>query len=291
MEHEHREALRRIYQAEELWRTDGHSPQTFQLLHTGGNAVIDHPCWNPSWGTISEHTIDDLGDEGILRVDAVAPNNKRRTFILTASGRREGAAVTEQAMRPVALNARAPSLTEVLEWLREVAAEAPECFERPQLLLDRAVAEALIDSTGRELLATRVLGLVKDGYVRGDMFDSDLANSEQTLTLSANLELTMAAYSASEAAASVNVSIGSVVNIVNSQVAAGDIKTYNTFVEVLDRAYEEIDGLEVDEDTKEEARRLIDRLRGRSAQAVAGVATGAAGVLVAQLLARLVGLG
>jgi hypothetical protein len=160
------------------------------------------------------------------------------------------------------------------------------------LLFERAIKDGLIDETGREALANRLFGLEEDGYVRGEFISVQQANGQQRLAMGRNLQLTMKAYPAREPGPAPAVNVAIYGSVVNSQVALGDITTYNTFVEVLDRAYEEIGTLaDVDEDTKEEARCLIDRLRGRSVQAVAGVATGAAGVLVAQILARLVGLG
>lgn len=51
--------------------------------------VIDHPRWDSSWSVPSEHTIDDLGELGILRVNL--SSNKARTFALTMSGRQRGA--------------------------------------------------------------------------------------------------------------------------------------------------------------------------------------------------------
>jgi hypothetical protein len=50
MEHRHKEALRRIAEAEELWRKDGNEPLPFYLEPIGGmRRVVDHPRWNKSW--------------------------------------------------------------------------------------------------------------------------------------------------------------------------------------------------------------------------------------------------
>jgi hypothetical protein len=71
MEHRHRDALRRIAEAEQLWRRDGHAPRPFYLEPTGGmGRVMDHPRWNKSWATPDEVTIDDLAELGFLRVEA-----------------------------------------------------------------------------------------------------------------------------------------------------------------------------------------------------------------------------
>jgi hypothetical protein len=289
MEHAHRETLRRLFQAEEMWRRDGQAPRTFQLLYTGGGAVIDHPGWDQSWGSIPEQTIDELGAAGLLRVDPVAANQKNRTFVLTEQGRLEARAIAEQLAKPTALGGHAPAPTEVLEWLLSVAEDAPGCLDQPALLFDRAIADDLIDDAGREAFARRVLGLAKDGYVRGDFIEVDQANGEQLVAWAHNLELTMKAYETRSPAAAPNLTIYG--PVIDSQVALGNISTYNTFVEVLDRAYAEIDALdEIDDETREGAKGLIDRLRGRTAGVVGGVVTGTATALAVQVIARLLGL-
>lgn len=80
-------------------------------------------------------------------------------------------------------------------------------------------------------------------------------------------------------------------SVINSQVATGDITQYKVLVQVLDRAYDEIDNLEgVDAETKDEAKGLIDQLRGKARSASGEILSGAAGNLVAGVLARLIGL-
>jgi hypothetical protein len=60
---------------------------------------------------------------------------------------------------------------------------------------------------------------------------------------------------------------------------------------VLDRAYTKVDALEgVDPDAKEEAKGLIDRLRGKTITTAGEIMTGAGGAIVATVIARLLGL-
>jgi hypothetical protein len=90
MEHRHRDALQRIYQAEQIWSEQGNLARSFLLLHTGGmQSHVDHPGWDESWLVPSEHTIDDLAEMGMLRVDP-SPN-KARTFVPTVAGRQSAA--------------------------------------------------------------------------------------------------------------------------------------------------------------------------------------------------------
>src|SRR4051812_34937523 len=46
VENRHRDALRRIYQADDALRREGKEPELFRLVHSGGmGREIDHPCW------------------------------------------------------------------------------------------------------------------------------------------------------------------------------------------------------------------------------------------------------
>jgi SEFIR domain len=99
MEHRHRDALRRIYQAEKIWADRGNQPRSFMLLHRGGmRSEVDHPTWDPSWAVPSEHTIDDLAELSLLRVEP--SHNKARTFVLSMNGRQRGAALIAETPVP-----------------------------------------------------------------------------------------------------------------------------------------------------------------------------------------------
>jgi len=108
MEHRHRDALRRIYQAEKIWADRGNQPRSFMLLHRGGmRSEIDHPAWDPSWAVPSEHTIDDLAELALLRIEP--STNKARTFVLSMNGRQRGAALVAETLTPPAPFPTCPS--------------------------------------------------------------------------------------------------------------------------------------------------------------------------------------
>lgn len=181
MEVRHINALRRIYQADRMLAGDGLAPSSFHLVHRGAmrrmRSEIHHPRWDPSWAVPDELTIDDLEEIGILRVE---PHfDKARTFVLTTKGHKEAAAVAEQRTAPVATDGRAPSAIEVLRWLVRLAGEEPACLDVPERLLDRAVTDKMIDFAGREPLAQRVLSLIEQGYLGGEVPDISLATSQQ----------------------------------------------------------------------------------------------------------------
>jgi len=191
---------------------------------------------------------------------------------------------------PPADGGRAPAADDVLKWLVTTFRQAPEAFDLPMRLIDRAVQDHFIDFEGRQALAARVLGLLEEDYLRGSIPDIDQLDAEQTFAKTAKLELTMKAFRTVQEG-----TVGSQVNVygdlINSQLAAGDINNYSVFVEILDQAEREIEAMDdVEAPTKAEARSLIGRLRGQASTMSAEVATGAAGSLVAGVLARLVGL-
>jgi hypothetical protein len=214
----------------------------------------------PVLGGPGRAQIDDLEEMGILRVE---PHfDKARTFVLTMQGRQEAKAFADQQAHPVPIGGRAPSALEVLRWLVTVAEDEPACFDIPERLLDRAVAEQMIDMTGRETLARRILGLVEQGYLRGVVPLLALGTAQQRLAGTMRLEVTAAGEQTVAPTDPAGLLITILGPVINSQVAAGEITSYITFADVLDRAYVEVEALEdLDPEAKEEAKGLIERLR------------------------------
>lgn len=88
VESRHGDALRRVFEADRSWTSEGHEPEDFHLRYPGDGPKIEHPRWDPSWAVFSEQTIDDLEEMGFLRVDP--HHNKTRSFGLTLTGRERG---------------------------------------------------------------------------------------------------------------------------------------------------------------------------------------------------------
>lgn len=287
----HVNALRRIYQADRMLADDGRDPRSFLLIHRGPTQrEIDHPRWDPSWAVPDEQTIDDLEEMRLLRVE---PHfDKRRTFTLTMRGRQEAEAVDEQHARAAPSGGRAPSALEVLRWLVTVAADEPGCFDTPERLLDSAVSSQMVDVTGREPLAQRILGLIPQGYLRGEVPELALGTAQQRLARTRNLELTVAAeHFLTPPVASTGSVVMIIGDVIGSQVAAGDITNYVTFNDVLDRAYAELEALDdIDPEAKAEAQGLLERLRARAVTGAGEIMTGAGGAIAAGVIARLLGL-
>jgi hypothetical protein len=60
--------------------------------------VAIETAWDPSWAVPSEHTIDDLAELTLLRVEPSI--NKARTFVLSMNGRQFGAALIAGTLTP-----------------------------------------------------------------------------------------------------------------------------------------------------------------------------------------------
>lgn len=142
---------------------------------------------------------------------------------------------------------------------------------------------------GARLFARRMFGLVDDGYVRGEFVKVQQANGEQLLAMGRNLQLTPRAYATRHAAPAASITV--LGSIVNSQVALGDITNTTTFMHVLDRVEAQIDDLtDVDDETKQGAKRALDWMRGRSTDALDDVATGTAVGLALKLVGHAIGV-
>jgi hypothetical protein len=288
MEQRLAETLKRIGQADQILRKQGRDPEPFMLLYSGGNTRdVLHPTWDESWPTPTAEDIDDLVELGHLRVD---PNtNAKRLFALTVKGREQAAALAEPPRTYV--GGRAPGLDQVIDWIREQEHEAPENLEAPGRLVPAAVSAGLIDEAGREALASRIIDLHQQGYLAGEVPDLDQATNEQRLQFSDAMRLTMKAHEQAKPASAPGNSITFTGSVVANQIAAGDISNYVSVEGLLESAEQEIAALvDVDEDARDEARGLIDVMLGRATSASGAIVTGAGGVLLASVLARLLGL-
>ena len=99
MENRHRDALHRILQADATLSRNGREPRPFYLMALGGmGRAIDHSGWDESWSVPSKSTIDDLEEQGLVRVEPHGPNENGRTFTLTMKGREDGPALADTSV-------------------------------------------------------------------------------------------------------------------------------------------------------------------------------------------------
>jgi hypothetical protein len=282
------EILRRLGQADGILRRQGEEPQPFLLIYAAGGSVgIKHPAWDSSWPKPVAEDIDDLEELGFVRNHS--PGNTKRVFSLTVRGRKQAAVFSEP--QQTTTGGRAPSLDEIVAWLIQLEAEAPEILELPSRLTPRAIEVKFIDQASREAFASRIVDLVDQGYLTGDLPDLEQANAEQRLGLSDGLRLTMKAHDRVNKTTEIRPAINFNGSVIAGQIAAGSITNYLSFGDLLDDAAAEIDKLEqVEPAAREEAHRLIDLLRGKAADASGLVLTGAGGQLLGAVIGQLIGL-
>lgn len=281
--------LKRIGEADRNLQAQGEDPTEFHLLLAlGGSPSILHDAWDPSWPTPSAQDIDDLAELGLVRLHA--PGNSARVFSITVKGREEARRL--EPSNQSRSGGRAPSAVKVLEWLIATEQDAPEAFDLPKRLIDRAVSAGFIVADTRDALAERILGLKDQGYLSASFVpEIQQASPEETLTMARGLELTVEAH---DRAAKTRgpAGIRFYGSVVAGQIAAGNITNYVSFGEVLDRAEQELARLEdIDPAAKEEAGKLIQALRGKASEAGGLVLTGAGGQLLGSVLGQLMGLG
>lgn len=212
-------------------------------------------------------------------------------FTLRSAGRAAGTAPSA-AVGQVVGDDPPPSDDEVLRWLAELRSSA-----RGAGLL--ANGGALLEEVGRRFgedvigaVAASLIGLEDDGLI---VFDDpsrlvDQISGRQRLVRASRFRLTAVGRDRAVPAATPTTVI-QIVHAVQAQVAAGDINHYVNFSALLDRAEEALDEVEgVDEETREEARSIIDKLRAASGPIATGTASGAGGAVVGALLKQLLGL-
>ena len=288
MEWRLQEALRRLGEADRALREHGRDPESFVLVYAGGGTRdILHAGWDESWGVPTAEDVDDLEELGYLRSEP--PKNSKRIFALTVRGRDEARALDQPVSSPA--GGRAPGPGTVLEWLQVAATSAPACLDEPVLLLDRAARDGLIEPSGREALAQRILDLRDDGYLVGAVPDFQQAGAEQRLQLADGLRLTVKAERFRRDQGPRGGSVNFYGQVVAGQIAAGNIANYVSFSDLLGRAEEALEDLEgVAQEDLDAAKSVLQTLRGDAADASEAVLTSAGGGLLAQVLAQLLGL-
>lgn len=281
------EFLRRLGEAELALKRKGEERRPFLLIYASGGSIgIKHPGWDPSWMEPTAEDVDDLEELGFLRNEP--PTNVKRIFTLTFRGRQRAENLANDT--PTA-GGRAPNLNETLRWLKQLEDDAPAALSEPGNLAARAVDSGLITSGSEEMLAQRIIDLLSQGFLEGDAPGVDQAGPMQRLQLSDGLRLTMRAHDQLKEERQAAPAINFYGSVVAGQIAAGDINNFVSFGDLLDQAETEIRALQdVDADDRDGALNLIDVLRGQLASTGGQVLTGASGGLLADVLARLVGL-
>jgi hypothetical protein len=281
------EFLRRLGEAEAGLKQRGEERQPFLLIYAAGGSIgIKHPGWDSSWMEPTAEDVDDLEELGFVRNET--PTNVKRIFALTFRGRQRA---DNLANGTPAASGRAPDINETLQWLKQLEEETPGALSEPGDLATRAVDSGLIASGSEEMLAQRIIDLLSQGFLEGDAPGFDQAGPIQRLQLSDGLRLTMRAHDQLSEERRESPAINFYGSVIAGQIAAGDINNFVSFGDLLDLAETEIRALQnVEPEDRDGALTLIEVLRGQIASTGGQVLTGASGGLLADVLARLVGL-
>jgi hypothetical protein len=284
--------LAALVESEEQPRAEDRGGEWILSQAFGGRAGFQPEIPNEASLDVTHADLLDLSDEGYLHELPYTSSGVLMKFVLTPSGRAAGRArpVVQEIGPTAPPPGAAPGADEVLAWI--VALEnspGAGALGEGGMLNNQVIAD--FGDAHLEAVARRVLDLRDEGLVR---FDDPAARIEQ---LSDSDRLGMGSAFRATAAGRDRVRghqrpagdtyINQVINAVNAQVAAGDIQNLVTFQALLGRAEQAIDELEeIDEQTRAEAKSLVDKLRGASG----GVATSAAGAVVGAVLKQLLGL-
>lgn len=293
LEHRQQQALRRIYQADRMLQADGQEPEQFVLICPwNGRSIIRHPRWNSSWATPSEETIDDLAELDLLRVELPSghPRTFTRAFSFTVRGRNEAQAIEEQVLIPQQKLASAPVAADVLRWLVGRVERDPSALDDPASLLDAATGDGVVSAAGADALASRILALVDEGYLQGDVAELEHATATQRLARTKRLQLSVKATDLMERSGGA-APPGAAANIFVTQVAFGNIANFVTFADVLERASDVVDSLTDDSEQRTGAKRLLDQMLGRAPSATASFVNVTAAAVAASAIAHVLGFG
>lgn len=239
----------------------------------------------------SEADVLDLDAEGYVHQLPTTSSSVVAKFQLSARGRAAGQprAATGTAMP----GTPPPSLDAMLRWvadLEEFATGSATLAAGGEVM---NAAQSAFGQEHAEAIARRLLDLRDSGLVN---FNDPAASLEQLseadrLEMASDFRVTVTGRDRVQPRTAPATTIMQVVQAAQAQVAAGNITNYVSFTQLLDRVEEalgQVDG--VDDETRAEARGLLDKLRAASGTVATESASGAGGALLGALLKQALGL-
>jgi hypothetical protein len=283
--------LQALVRAEEGLRRDGR-PTDFMLLQMPGPSFGFKPGV-PGAEALQpmEGDIYDLEGAGYVRSMGSTSSSVVARLSLTPAGRAAGAPAPDSVR---AMSGHVPpSPDDVLRWLAELSrsASGPAVLTSGRALL--AEAERRFGHGMAEAIAYVLIGLGDDRLIDFDdpSRSLDQLTSDQRLANGGQFRLTSYGRDRADPPPQAPTSITQIVHAAQAQVAAGDINNYVTFTQLLDRVEEAIDEVDgVDDETREEAHSMVDKLRGTSTTVATGAASGGGGALLGAVLKKILGL-
>jgi len=248
-----------------------------------------------------ESDILELVDAGCLR--DLGPSSSSAAvllrFAVTSQGRvtGSGGSVARDLSQPLP-QTPPPSADDVLAWVKDLSAsaEGAQALEDGGGFMSNALATWGEDH--RRRVAAHLFDLTADGLLT---FEDPMARIDQMdevdrLGMAANLRLTASGRDRAARLERRDQPAGAsplqIVIAEHAQIAARDINNnYANFDELLDLVRQGIETMEgIDDDTRDEAKSFVERLRGSAGTLATGTATGAGGAVVGALLKSLLGL-
>lgn len=235
-----------------------------------------------------EADFQDLEAEGHLRLSLGDSPTVLLRLTLTAQGRTAGALVTTQ-LSPSPPSSAPPTADAVLAWLLELSAsaEGASAMANGSALINEAIKT--FGSEHAESVALSLIDLGDSGLL---LFEDPAAAIEVADTdrigMATRFRLPAGTANRTEQPAQ---RITQIINAATAQVAAGDIHNYGSFEELLDLLADDLDHLtDIDDEARDEARGILEKLRSASGKISVGAAASGGGALIAALLKQKLGL-
>jgi hypothetical protein len=241
-----------------------------------------------------EGDLEQLAEEGFVRLTSGTSPSVVCVLTLTNEGRiaGQGGGRTVEPARPAPRSAP-PNADQVLKWIYELS-ESPEgssALADGDSLLNHAADT--YDESHLETIADRIFDLGDSGLL---LFEDPAAtveiDSKDRLGMAERFRLSTLGLDrvTSNAAPKVQ-NINQIINATNAQVAAGNINNFNSYDELLTHIADALHDLQdVDEEAREEALSLLEKLRSASGTVGTGVAMSGGGALLGTLLKKALGL-
>jgi hypothetical protein len=238
----------------------------------------------------------DLQDAGYLHALAITSPSVLAHFALTAAGRSAGQtrAVTADVQRPTPPTAP-PTADDILQWLHglSVSPQGSDILASGGALINEALSAYGPEQI--ETVARRILDLSASGLLLLDdpAAEIDQLTSADRVGMTQDMRLSTTGLDRidSRRASPATPPITQIIYATQAQVAAGDIHNYVSFDDLLDRLAEALTQLDdVDDEAREEARGLLDKLRSASGKVAVGAAASSGGAVLGTLFKQLLGL-
>lgn len=286
--------LQALVQREATLRAEGRSTDFMLIQMAGPSYGLKPSIEGEQEITPLEADFHDLHNDGFVHLLSSNSASVVIRFTLTSAGRSAGQhrAVTADVQRP--LPTTAPPTTDViLQWLHGLSASAQGSAI---LSSGGALVNEALNTYGQdhiETVARRVFDLRDSGLLLLDDIGAEIQVSDaEQLGMALDIRLTPTGLDrVRNQPSTAATQITQIIHATQAQVAAGDIHTYVSFDELLDRLTEALTQLEdIDDEARREAHGLLDQLRSASGKVAIGAAASSGGAVLGTLLKQLLGL-